>query len=1672
MKAIRGEERSQASVQAEVQVPHDPADLRPTGLTVSLVENQVTLSWTAPQEDADSVTGYEILRRRPNRSESTLATLVADTESTATTYTDATANEAGVVYVYRVKALRGNETSRWSNFDKIELPSDYVPDQAPTPEPEATSDDQAPTGLTAALAQGGGVALSWAAPAEDADGVTGYEVLRAVGEEELTTLVVDTESAATAYTDATATTAGETYAYQVKAIRGEDRSQASGQARVQLPHDPVDLAPSGLTAILAEDGGVSLSWTAPAGDADSVTGYEVLRAVGEGELTTLVADTASTATAYTDATATATGAGETYAYLVKAIRDQVRSQSSNKVAVVTEQTSSEDSTEESTAGTVLWSATMTAGAATVDGEVRAGYTSPVGELGSITGDSFQFDGVDTEVQTLMLRAGDLSLVLSPLPDGDYVLQVGEDSFNSSDGTLNTDGTTRSWAAASLAWSEGQEVLVELRSTPSADDPEPESTPIPTPEPTPEPTVEPSVPTAAIDLSASPVAVGDLIIVTVRFAGLEAASYSSRTQPHFRVDVVGADGCEGDGMGSERYFWTVGEDPEVRTAGTSPGCPAGEYTAETRLFDAAGDLLSRATAAFAVNDPSAPSNLSAALVENLVTLSWEAPPEDAASVTGYEILRGQGEAEPTTLEEDTGTTATTYSDATALEAGAGYTYRVRAIRDGERSEPSQTARIGLPEDYVPTESTSATKVEAEGETFLHSKGLDPGQVPPGNIVIRADVNMPRLLVGNTGQSPNGNEKLRYNTTPKHGQAFTTGGSETAYSVTSVGISLGQIVDTATAGSELTATINEATTNADDDSIPGGVLCTLVDPDSYMADSTNTYTAPSTGCTLAASTEYYVVVERAGTNASNIRWIKTSDSAEDSGSAEGWSIADIRVGYQIGFQEWLPNSGQSMMIEIRGGAAVIPNISATGRPIVNGAPYVGGTLRANISGIEDENGLDSETFTYQWMLVDGGDETDIAGATERSYTLTPDDEGKQVRVKIEFTDNEDYSEGPLASDPSGVVKAARLTQVLIGNTGEDVDENLDVLNTVTTKFAQKFTTGTESGSYSVSSVGIGFGDLDDPATAASELTATINAATTNADDESIPGDVLCTLVDPATYVADRLNYFTAPASGCALAPGAMHFVVLERANNTTDTIEPLATDSDNEDSGGARGWSIGNGRHFFHSQLNGWYEVTVDVLIIEVNGPEPVLNIPATGRVEIAGLTRVGYTLTAHTSLISDANGVPGRFTYQWVRVDGGDETDIDDATDQTYTLADEDEGKTIKVKVEFFDHDSFAEGPLTSAATGVVRPYVLNSSATGAPAINGTAQVGVQLGVNTSAIVDANGLPSTFSYQWVRVDGGAEADIDRATEPRYIPGPADEGKMLRVRVEFIDDDGFEESLLSAPTVAVVAAPVTAASSKSLWTATLTVGARTGDSTTGYSADHSGTLSPAAFDDRTNIHGPTSATFTFVTDEQGNEVIKRLGPVTTTYTVRSVVLSGGDLTFRVSPILPDTAATWKLKVGTGFTGALSSTNRTDDTATGVSSLTWTGTGLSLTSGQTVAIELEIVNSLPSGTLTVDGTPEVGKRLSADVSGISDANGKPERALAYSYQWLADGTSLGSRATAQHYWPTQDDVDRHLSVSVSYEDEDGFQEGPIYGSETVAVQAAVGAAVDLVAEDDLQE
>ena len=138
-----------------------------------------------------------------------------------------------------------------------------------------------------------------------------------------------------------------------------------------------------------------------------------------------------------------------------------------------------------------------------------------------------------------------------------------------------------------------------------------------------------------------------------------------------------------------------------------------------------------------------------------------------------------------------------------------------------------------------------------------------------------------------------------------------------------------------------------------------------------------------------------------------------------------------------------------------------------------------------------------------------------------------------------------------------------------------------------------------------------------------------------------------------------------------------------------------------------------------------------------------------------------------------------FSYQWL----ADDTAIQGATNSTYTLIEADEGKTVRVRVNFTD-DTGHEETLTSEPTAVValKP---NTTATGAPTISGTAQVGETLTADTSGIADEDGLDAvTFSYQWL----AADTDISGATDATYTLVEADEGNTVKVEVSFTDEAG--------------------------------------------------------------------------------------------------------------------------------------------------------------------------------------------------------------------------------------------------------------------------------------------
>ena len=97
-------------------------------------------------------------------------------------------------------------------------------------------------------------------------------------------------------------------------------------------------------------------------------------------------------------------------------------------------------------------------------------------------------------------------------------------------------------------------------------------------------------------------------------------------------------------------------------------------------------------------------------------------------------------------------------------------------------------------------------------------------------------------------------------------------------------------------------------------------------------------------------------------------------------------------------------------------------------------------------------------------------------------------------------------------------------------------------------------------------------------------------------------------------------------------------------------------------------------------------------------------------------------------------------------------------------------------------------------------------ATGAPTISGTAQVGKTLTADTSGIADADGLTNvSYRYQWIRNDGSSDTEIGNATGTTYTLVAADEGRTIKVKVSFTDDEGNEETLTSAATDAVAPVP---------------------------------------------------------------------------------------------------------------------------------------------------------------------------------------------------------------------------------------------------------------------------
>ena len=553
----------------------------------------------------------------------------------------------------------------------------------PTPEPTPTPAPGALDEVNSTDDGSGGLVLSWQAPAAPHDQPADYRVNWAKSADEYPSY---TQEDANAYpTNSTHTLEGleydTEYKIQIRAryYQGEhEDSPWSGPWRETTAQvqQPLPAAPNLTGTPLTPEGQVMLVWQDPSDD--SITGYQILRGPDADSLAVIEEDTGSSATIYTD---TSPPAGQTHTYAVKARNAAGLSPLSDTVTVTVPPAAP------NLTGTPL----------TPEGQVMLVWQDPSDD--SITG--YQ-----------ILRG----------PDADSLAVIEEDTGSSA--TIYTDtsppaGQTHTYAvkarnAAGLS--------------PLSD------------------TVTVTVPPAAPNLTGTPLTPeGQVMLVWQDPSDDSITGYQILRGPDADSLAV----IEED-TGSSATIYTD----------TSP--PAGQtHTYAVKARNAAG--LSPLSDTVTVTVPPAAPNLTgiALTPEGQVMLVWQDPSDD--SITGYQILRGPDADSLAVIEEDTGSSATIYTD-TSPPAGQTHTYAVKSRNAAGLSPLSDTVTVTVP---PAAPNLTGIALTPEGQVMLVWQDPSDDSITGYQILRGPDADSLAVIEEDTGSSAT----IYTDTSPPAGQTHT-------------------------------------------------------------------------------------------------------------------------------------------------------------------------------------------------------------------------------------------------------------------------------------------------------------------------------------------------------------------------------------------------------------------------------------------------------------------------------------------------------------------------------------------------------------------------------------------------------------------------------------------------------------------------------------------------------------------------------------------------------------------------------------------------------------------------------------------------------------------------------------------------------------------------------------
>ena len=281
----------------------------------------------------------------------------------------------------------------------------------------------------------------------------------------------------------------------------------------------------------------------------------------------------------------------------------------------------------------------------------------------------------------------------------------------------------------------------------------------------------------------------------------------------------------------------------------------------------------------------------------VYLFWSYPSND--SITGYQILRGPDADNLAIIEDDTGSSSTSYTD-TAPPAGQTHTYAVKARNASGLSDLSNTLTASVPE-------------AAEEEQLITARHEDGGNTLVSNL-------------GQTVHSGGANAGPLIGRHFDHAIAFTTGANPFGYHVTSVQIYLSRASFAGTPSPDVSI-------RADDGAVPGETVLYTLTTTSAVTVPWNSLTFTTTNnFTLQPNTTYWLYATTVGTNQMFIGGTESDD--EDTESNTDWRIGDARYSRADG-GTWTQKDDFNLGIKISGHPApafLVSNLDSPGEDIL--------------------------------------------------------------------------------------------------------------------------------------------------------------------------------------------------------------------------------------------------------------------------------------------------------------------------------------------------------------------------------------------------------------------------------------------------------------------------------------------------------------------------------------------------------------------------------------------------------------------------------------------------------------------------------------------------------------------------------------------------------------------